>query len=292
MSIAPPSREEMARLAIQGMGPLGTLPEVTNRLIALTHDAKASASDFHKVISTDPALSARVLRVVNSSLYGLPGQIASINRAVVMLGIAAVRNIALGCSFARVFQGKPLHPKFSPQGLWNHSYRVALASKVIADQIKSPLTDEAFLAGLIHDIGLVVLAQTDPYGLRETLDRVLGPDGKPVADMVSIEPSVFGTDHTLVGRVLCEHWKFPASMAAVAAGHHHPLDQGDAKILPTIVYVAERVAEKAVPVFNADLFGRRIDERALDTLGVTRAKLAIIRDWLQKEGEQTPSLVA
>jgi len=284
----------MAALAITSMGHLSTLPQVTQTLIVLSNDPTSSANDFHKVIGTDPALSARVLRVVNSSLYGLPGRVGSINRAVVMLGISAVRNITLGCSFAKVFQGKPLHPAFCPTKLWEHSQRVALASQVLARQMKSPLTDESFLAGLIHDIGMLVIAQNDPRGMCEVLDRTLDVNQKPISDMLAIESEMFGTDHTIVGRTLCEQWKFPANLAASAGGHHHPeLLPPESRLLATIVYVAERVAEKAVPKFGADILSRQISEAALDTLRLTRAELAVIRDWiLQSESQQNSSNAA
>lgn len=294
MSPAQPNREEMAALAITSMVHLCTLPEVTQKLIALSNDPKSSANDFHKVISADPALSARVLRVVNSSLYGLPGQIASINRAVVMLGIAAVRNIALGCSFAKVFQGKPIHPAFSPAALWEHSQRVALTSQMIARQMKTSLTDEAFLAGLIHDIGIVVIAQNDPRGMCEVLDRTVDLNKKPIADMLQIESEVFGTDHTVVGRLLGQSWKFPASLSAAVGGHHHPESlPTEGRLLATIVHASELVAEKAVPQFSADIFKRGISEQVLDTLQMTRTELVVIRDWiLQAEATQNRAKAA
>ena len=112
------AKRQAAAKAVSTIGQLGTIPEVTQKLLSLANDPKSNATDFNKVIVTDPALSARVLRVVNSSLYGLPGQVSSINRAIVMLGVTTIRNLALSASFAKVFQGPALHPLFNPARLW------------------------------------------------------------------------------------------------------------------------------------------------------------------------------
>jgi HD-like signal output (HDOD) protein len=154
-------REQLVAGAIKEISHIATLPEITLKIVELVENPKSTAQDLHKVISNDPALCTRILKVVNSSFYGLPGQIGSINRAIVMLGLNAVKNIAIAASLAKLFRGGDLTPTFSARELWTHSNVTAAAAKMVANTLRLGLADEAFLAGLIHDIGLMVEMQAD-----------------------------------------------------------------------------------------------------------------------------------
>ncbi|MBL8991041.1 MAG: HDOD domain-containing protein, partial [Phycisphaerae bacterium] len=156
--------------AIREISHIATLPEVTLKIIRLVEDPSSTAQDLHQVIAKDPALSTRILKVVNSAFYGLPGQIGSINRAIVLLGLNAVKNIAIAASLAKLFKGGQLTPSFSAKDLWSHAAATAAATKMIADKLRIGLSDEAFLAGLIHDVGLMVMMQYDRNKLIEVLD--------------------------------------------------------------------------------------------------------------------------
>ena len=111
MSVLAQDREQAVTNAIREISHIATLPEITMKIVELVEDPKSTAQDLHKVISNDPALCSRILKVVNSSFYGLPGQIGSINRAIVMLGLNAVKYIAIAASLAKLFRGGELtHP--------------------------------------------------------------------------------------------------------------------------------------------------------------------------------------
>src|SRR5690606_37696748 len=138
---------------------IATLPEITIKIIKLVEDPNSSAQDLNKVITNDPALGARILKVVNSAFYGLPGQIGSINRAIVLLGLNAVKNIAIAASLTKLFRGGQISPHFNAKDLWGHSIAVATATRLLADKVSLGLPDEAFLAGLIHDLGIMVEMQ-------------------------------------------------------------------------------------------------------------------------------------
>src|SRR3970282_1973047 len=104
------------------------------RIIDLVEDPSSTAQDLNKLITNDPALCSRILKVVNSAFYGLPGQIGWINRAIVLLGLNAVKNIAIATSLAKLFRGGELCPNFSARDLWGHSIATAGASKLLCDQ--------------------------------------------------------------------------------------------------------------------------------------------------------------
>src|SRR5262245_3783968 len=192
MSVVTQEREQIVANAIREISHIATLPEITVKVVELVEDPKSTAQDLHKVISSDPALCSRILKVVNSSFYGLPGQIGSINRAIVMLGLNAVKNIAIAASLAKLFRGGDLTPSFSARELWTHSNITAAAAKMVANSLHLGLADEAFLAGLIHDIGLMVEMQYDRNKLIEVL-RAVGADiqGVPAHDMLKCEHDIF-----------------------------------------------------------------------------------------------------
>ena len=115
----------VATAVVKNISHIATLPEITLRIIELVEDPSSTAQDLHKVIANDPALCSRILKVVNSAFYGLPRQIGSINRAIVLLGLNAVKNIAIAASLTKLFRGGDLCPKFSARDLWIHSIATA-----------------------------------------------------------------------------------------------------------------------------------------------------------------------
>jgi HD-like signal output (HDOD) protein len=248
-------REQIVQTAVREISHIATLPEVTLKIVELVENPRSTAQDLHKVISTDPALCSRILKVVNSSFYGLPGQIGSVNRAIVLLGLNAVKNIAIAASLAKLFRGGEITPTFNAKDLWTHSASVAVASKVIADQLKLGLSDEAFLAGLIHDIGVMVELQFDRAKLIDIINRT-GADkqGVPANNMLEIEQSVFSANHQDFGAALCEKWRFPQTLRFTCGYHHRPCELGhEHRTLPCIVHAAERFAEGLVKGFRHDL---------------------------------------
>src|SRR5678816_3719759 len=154
----PPAVLEM----VKKVSSIATLPEITAKIIATVEDPKSTPAHLHKIVAHDPALVTRILKVVNSSFYGLPGQIASIERAIVLLGLNAVKNIAVAASLGQMFRGVQLCEGFTAKDLWQHCIAVAVTARELAKSLKIPVVDEAFLAGMIHDIGMLVELQTAP----------------------------------------------------------------------------------------------------------------------------------
>lgn len=269
-------REQIVSNAVKEISHIATLPEITLKIVELVEDPKSTAQDLHKVISTDPALCSRILKVVNSSFYGLPGQIGSINRAIVMLGLNAVKNIAIAASLAKLFRGGDLTPRFSARSLWNHSNATAAGCKVLAEQLKLGLGDEAFLAGLIHDIGMMVEMQFDRNRLIEAIEKVgLDDKGAPANDMIAVEDQAFGANHQDFGACLSQKWKFPKTFAQVAGFHHRPLElPKESRTLSCLVYVSDRMAGELDGGMRADLMSLAYDPGVLDHLRLSAENVA------------------
>ena len=287
------TNEQIVQEAIGEISHIATLPEITMKIVELVEDPKSTAQDLHNLISNDPALCSRVLKVVNSSFYGLPGQIASINRAIVMLGLNAVKNIAIAASLAKLFRGGQLTPDFSARNLWEHSIATATTAKLIADKLGFGLSDEAFLAGLMHDIGVMVEMQFDRNKLIDVLDRARpGPDGAPTGDMIEAEQEIFGADHQQFGAGLCAKWKFPSTLVSVTKFHHDPLSApSEHKAIVCITYVAERLVAEMPEGFRLDLASTDIDDDVLDAINLSREKLQKIQDGLEEHLQNSKDLL-
>jgi putative nucleotidyltransferase with HDIG domain len=243
--------------AVKKITAIATLPEVTSKIIATVEDPKASASALHKIVSHDPALVSRILKVVNSAFYGLPGQIGSIERAIVLLGLNAVKNIAVAASLGQMFRGVKLTEEFTAKDLWTHCMAVAVTSRELAKQMKLPIADEAFLAGMIHDLGLLVSLQVSPEKLRAACEKAKGSE----TPFCEIEREVVGVDHQQLGAGLAEHWKFPRSCQLVAGHHHHPAALSDNnRLLVTLVYVADTICCQGNHGFNLTALRQKLDD--------------------------------
>lgn len=274
--------------AIKGITHIATLPEITLRIIELVEDPTSTAQDLHNVIANDPALCSRILKVVNSAFYGLPRQIGSINRAIVLLGLNAVKNIAIAASLTKLFRGGELCPNFSARDLWIHSIASATCCKLICDELKLGLPDEAFLAGLIHDIGLMVEVQS----MRDKLILVFGEmtfdeDGNPQQSLLELEEKHCGADHTAFGSALCDVWKFPKSFTYVTGYHHCPMElPGGSRTLAAVVYIADRICAELGYGFRGDVASTEQDPAILNEIGMTREKVETVKQRMPEAYEE------
>jgi HD-like signal output (HDOD) protein len=215
---------------------LATLPEVTAKIIHTVEDQRSTAAKLHQIVTHDPALVTRILKVVNSAFYGLPGQIGSVERAIVLLGLNAVKNIAVAASIGQLFRHGKLCEGIAARELWTHCIAVGVAARDLAKQMKSPIGDEAFLAGMIHDVGILVSLQVFPKQLAEVCEEAKSSE----TSFCDLETRIIGFDHQQLGAALAEQWKFPRSCQLVAGYHHRPhalIEQN--RMLVNIVHVAD-----------------------------------------------------
>ena len=283
-TISSDDQQAIVASAISEISHIATLPEITLKIIELVEDPSSTAQDLHNVICNDPALCSRILKVVNSAFYGLPRQIGSINRAIVLLGLNAVKNIAIAASLTKLFRGGDLCRQFSARDLWIHSVATAAASKLVCDELHLGLSDEAFLAGLIHDIGIMVEVQAMRNEFLQVFDELkFDNNGVPLSDMREVERRIIGADHEAFGAGLCEAWKFPKSFTYVTRHHHDPgaLPVPN-RMLTSIVYVADRLAAEGGFGFRSDLQEFEIDPETVADLGITKEQLQSVRSALPK----------
>ncbi len=213
---------------------LPPLPVVVHELLALMSDAECPGDEVNRILSSDQALASKVLRLVNSSFYGLPGRVSTIPRAVVILGHAAVRNLATGLAVAGALGGRL--PPGRRSAFWRHALATASGAEVIGRRAALPDPQEAFVAGLLHDIGhLILMIALPEHHAAVAMEGRLGD--------VERERQVIGLDHCRAGRQLLQHWKLPAPLLECVRLHHAAdACQGGTTPLLTTVALADRLA--------------------------------------------------
>jgi len=252
-----PQNNTLVAEALRKVTNISTLPEVTANIVATVEDPKSTAASLHKIVAHDPALATRILKVVNSAFYGLPGQIGSVERAIVLLGLNAIKNIAVATSLGQLFRSVKLCEGFTAKDLWTHCIAVGVTARELARQMKVPIADEAFLAGLIHDTGLLVSLQVWPDKLKLACATAQKTD----RDFCEIEREIVGVDHQQLGQGLAELWKFPRSCQLVAGYHHQPVALSDNnRLLVTLVFVADTLCCKQNRGFNLTALRQKYED--------------------------------
>lgn len=257
------------------------------RIIQVVQDPRSTANDLHKIVCNDPALSARVLRVVNSAFYGLPGQIGSIDRAIMLLGLNAVKNIAIAASLSKMFKKLTPCDDLTGRDLWTHSVAVGATNKLITTAMGLALPDEAFLAGLIHDIGLVVELQAEGSELIQIVQQT-----KAGLTFCQAEHNVLGTDHQEIGMVLTQRWKFPRSFQYVAGYHHRPGDLAqENRLLAVVTHLSDCICARRELGIQITVAGKCPEPEFVREIGLPQAKLEEISEMIESELETVRSLI-
>jgi HD-like signal output (HDOD) protein len=256
------SHEDILRL-IEGIEHLPTPPVVFSQINRVLNNPDASVYDVAKIIAEDPGMSARILRMANSAYYALPQPVGSIRQAVVILGLQAVRALVLSTAVVETFSGYDANPKFQDI-FWRHSLATASAGRVLLGRQSGnrivPAGEEGFSAGLLHDIGKLILV----FHLPDLKAQADAHPHSRVVDDHFIEDEVIGSTHAAIGALLSTRWKLPEPLSAAIA-HHHDLrvDKPEhlhlARVTHLADYLAHRVAdpvpdrEKVLPIIDWDV---------------------------------------
>lgn len=284
----PAQVQQIVDAALGEISHIATLPEVTIKIIQLVEDPDSTAQDLNKIISTDPALGARILKVVNSAFYGLPGQIGSINRAIVLLGLNAVKNIAIAASLAKLFRGGRISPNFDARELWTHSIGTATCTQLLSDKVGLGLPDEAFLGGLIHNLGVMVEVQACRAKFVEVVDMLQNDEGLTLRQAESM---VIGATHEDFGAGLCKAWKFPHSFQYITGFHHRPNDLPEQhRTLTALVYAADIIVAKNKLGWARGTEATEIDPNVVGFLGLQDSHIAEVTEQLPEALDEASAL--
>ena len=208
------------RRFIEQLKGLPTLPAVAIKLIDLTSSDDACFADIAELIKSDQSLSAKVLRIANSAYFGAPSKVNTIDRATSWLGLDLVRSLALGLLVFERFEPQPSNG-FSLVEFWHHSLACGITSELLARRLGYPTPQEAFIAGLMHDLGKLVFCYWDQKRYESVINRARTDRSR----LLSVEEEVLGIGHTQVSKLLMESWNFPPSLIIPSWLHHQPLSE-------------------------------------------------------------------
>jgi len=216
---------------------LPALPAAVVRVMHLADDPKAGTADVARALASDQALAARVLKLANSAFYGSTRRISTVSESVISLGMRTTRNLVMATSCQEMLE-QDIAGYALPRGaLWRHSLACASAAQALAQRACYRATEEAFVAGLLHDIGKVILSTY----LQDQFVHVLRRALEGGLTFAEAEREVLGFDHAEAGARLLERWNLPSSLVLAVRWHHAPFDSPSPSLLPCLVHVADAV---------------------------------------------------
>lgn len=251
---------------------LPSLPAVVMELLGCIDQEDVDISVLAKKVSHDQALTAKTLRLANSSLYGLQIKVTTIQQAITFLGFQTTRNLITAAAVTGCFAEQGC-PGFDHKNFWRHSIATAACAKVLARRLRFN-QDYAFTAGLLHDIGRLVLVSSFPEQYAEAMAYRRTHDSY----VLQAEHAVLGVDHVAAGVALAEHWQFSDTMKMAIAYHHDP-DAAGAGLLATLVHVADAIAHALDVARDPDELVPAVSSAAWTALGLNEeAYLHVFRE--------------
>lgn len=282
------SVEHMEDIFIKGMGDpstivrheteLASFPDIFFRIKEVLEDEAASADRIAKVVSTDMSLAAKLIKLVNSPLYGFPQNIDSITRAVALVGAKELSTLALGISAINYFKDIP--PELiDMRTFWRHSITCGIFAKILAGTQTGLSPERFFIGGLLHDVGRLILFKKLPYASSEAM--LFSRENS--IPLVEAELTVMDFCHTDISAPLLQAWKFPQGLADMINFHHSPMEFPN-PLEPAIIHVADNLAN-AVEIAQGGMYVMpTLDEQAWELLGIDAEEF--VEDAVKQYAEQ------
>ncbi|MBD3403626.1 HDOD domain-containing protein [candidate division GN15 bacterium] len=277
-----PVVDSKVKQVVSNIRNLPTPPIVFHQIQKVINDPKVSAGQIAGILSEDPAMSVKVLKLTNSAFYGLSREIDSVKQAVVVVGLEAIKNLVLSASVIDMFKGKDYDQEFQEQ-FWRHSLATAFCGRIISRKLRARGLvdpDTAFSGGLLHDIGKIIIACYLPDHYKRYSEARAA---EKVATDYDIESSVLGYTHDQVGALLAAQWKLPAKLCEAITYHHHPEKAPSGEAIGYLVHVANHIAKKTF-YFDDDAF--RVGElsaEVMDYMQLTDGQIEMFCESLREE---------
>jgi putative nucleotidyltransferase with HDIG domain len=264
---------------------IGSPPPVYHKLHQAMQDPDVSFSDFSDIISADPSLAIRLLRIANSPFYGLGSEVETIIHALGVVGIDQLKELALATIMVNQFEGiaKDL---VNMQSFWMHSISCGLAARTIAKIMGERQVEPYYTAGMLHDIGSLIIYKEIPEKAREILTRCKSEG----LSLSTVEQEVLGFTHAEVGAVVFTKWGLPKSLVEAVQYHHRPSEAKEHPLFPAIVHLADVIAyemklgtggEPTIPV---------LDPAVIQRTAFTRSFLTDIQEYVRDQVDSAVSL--
>ena len=265
---------------IENMGSLPTIPTIVGKVLTMCENPRVSLAEMASIIAQDPVLAARILKVVNSPIYGFPGRVSSLTQALLLLGLNVARGLLIGVSVVEIMQKSFL-------GLWEHSVGCAIVARIIARKkgLKDP--EEISVAGLLHDIGKVFLSLKFPDLYKQVIR-----DADARRTFISdIEKESFGVTHAEVESWIGRKWNFPPSLVEQMTFHHRPSVSKQYALQTAIVHFSDILIRGRGFGFAGDQLVPAVNDSAWQLLELSDADIREILMEMEGALEQTEDLL-
>jgi putative nucleotidyltransferase with HDIG domain len=228
---------------------LPSLPEIYLRVAEQLEDETITVQQIGDTVQHDPAITTRVLKMVNSAYYGLPNQVASVTQSVSLLGRERLKHILIGSVLRGVFSSGQDNPAFSMQVFWQHSIKTAIIARELARHVREVEEPESmFTAGLLHDIGKLLLFNKFPERMMAAEEYAM----QKRVDVLSAELNQVGLTHTAVGEALMQHWGLPQLLIDCATRHHEVVHDGPDRHATHLIYLANQLSHYVPPLDDGE----------------------------------------
>ena len=275
-AIEPARRDSLERLFVR-MEQVATLPVIAQKVLQITDSEHAQPDELREAIQTDPILVARILRRLNSSYYALSTKITDLRTAISLLGYREIRNLAMTVCMSRLYETPGHHGTYRREALWEHCVAVGAAARLVARVCGRGVPEEAYIAGLLHDLGIILIDQS----LRRHFCQVVSMIS-PTVSTCEAENQVLSFDHALLGGFVAAKWSLPEPVVDAIAFHHSPGEyRGPHRDLVHVVAIANYLCSRAgwtsLGVHNVPA----PPDQVYAGLGLDQISLAIIWDELE-----------
>ncbi|MFC1555841.1 HDOD domain-containing protein [candidate division KSB1 bacterium] len=219
---------------------LTTVQNTITNILNTVNNPDSSVKDLKYIIEVDPLLTANVIRLSNSAYYGYPKRVSEVQEAIICIGFDAVKELALSIKVSELFAGKEHFSGYSRVSLWKHSVAVALCSKMICRREFKRRGGNMYAAGLLHDLGLIILEQFEIRMFKEVFAR----NRRENKGLVDLESETFGFSHMDVGKKVAELWGFPDEFVYAIGNHHEPLNAPEEfSLVSNIIFIADQICQ-------------------------------------------------
>lgn len=244
------------------------LPEIINKITALTEDPDSTIQDMEKVILRDQVLTTKILRLANSAYYGYARKISTISQATILLGFQAIKSIALASTVRTYFKSELKGYSLEKNDLWNQSQTCAIVSRFIAKSVNYPNPEEAYIAGLLRDIGKTVLSQHLEEEYSQVIEKIQGSN----VSFLDAEKEILGFDHAEIGEKVAEKWNLPKALVDAIGHHHTPESSTINQYLVSIVHIADAITMMMGVGLGLDGLTYNLSPLAIETLNLNQIK--------------------
>lgn len=258
---------------IASINKIASLPDVCIKFSTALRDPKTSNRELEEILSDDVAMAARVLRIANSAMYSFPSRVDTISQAATIIGYKQLNDIVLACSIINMFKGLP-QDVVDMESFWRHSITCAVAARVIASHRRVANIEQYFTAGLLHDIGRLIIFVELPGQAAEIIEQSKLGD----IHMYQIEQEVLGFDHAKLGGLLLKSWKLPGRLVDSVAYHHKPVKSHDYMAETSVVHVADIICHALKYGESGERFVPELNDRAWESLGLSEDVIAPVLD--------------